>query len=715
MAGKAAKADIPQEVGPDTVGPTVDDPTGQGLVTIKMDEDEVGLWWGRVERARQRVKSREDAWDILLNEYLPVVSKSGDAETVKVQAHFRNVHTKLGNLFYRSPEVILMPDDPGPGNNTIPNPTPIQPGMPPNPPLTQADIISIKQAALKKKIGRDGIKLNRLMDELIFDVLCWAGIGCCKVGYRCVMQQMAPQPPQQGQPGAVLGLSGAGQPPPQPEPVPIYEEHYSRRFSPKKALWNDDLKSTRFDEDATWMGMEFFLSPKQATKMLGLTEDEAGKAAKDDRVHVYQEDGDGTRAPSLVRCVEIACKASLFTDTQPHPLALNQLILVEGIKDRPLAWRPHPDQEFDAVGRLTPDSITGFPFKVLTIRDLADSCFPPADSAFTNSEIKQMSTWRRQSIRLRDAAIGKYLYDTSAFGEEEVEQLKNGDIGEFIGVEDGKLANGADKIFAQTSKIQGSVDDQRGFAGMKQDIGETLGIGSNQAGVETDTVRTATESDTVNRAMQSRNDKELGRVVDFFLDIVRHLDQLLMRYMDNYEWVELEGTDAAAKMQMWSGKMTIGKWLYDIAPDSQLRPDNEVDFKLALNYYQMTANDALSNRPYILKRLARMRGFDPAKAVLPPPPPQPPKPDMPKITLSLTAADLGNPAVLDILIKAGVLDPMPPPAEGPGGGPPPTPPQLPPHGGPAVPAKPLSDHFASNSGNRPNQPHVGDHREGQVK
>lgn len=710
---------------PGDVGATVETKNDTGLVTLPMTEEMMNLFWTQIEKAENRRKNREASWDLLLNEYMPVVSKSGEAETVKVQAHFRNTQTKLGALFYRSPDLILTQADPGPGGDAIPDPRSGDPQFQGQtfPPISRASIIPLKQAVLKKTLGRDGIKANRLMDELLFDVLQWTGIGCAKIGYRCVMKtiqvpKMVPDTsalPQQ--PGSVLGLAGqqtrpmipaldpvTQQPVMEPQQVPIHEEWYARRFSGKKLLVDPGLKSTRYDEDATWLAMDFFLTPAVASKQFGIPEDQLQKAAEDDRCHQWDEDA-SSKLTGLVHCIELWPKSSIFTpEVNPHPLAMNQLVLIKGLRAKPAVWRPSPDQSFGEDGRITPDSLVGFPIKVLTIRDLADSCFPPSDSAFTNSDIKQMSTWRRQSIRIRDAAIGKYLYDASAFGETEVEQLKNGDVGEFIPVEDGKLKDGADKIFTQTAKVTSTPDDARGFAGIKQDMQETLGIGSNQAGTETETVRTATEADKVASAAQARNEKELSRVVDFYLDMARGIDQLLMRYMTDIEYVEIGGDDAAAVMKPWTGKMVAGKFLYDIAPDSQLRPDDARDYAQMAQYYNLTAKDALSNRLYILKRMATMRGLDPSKAVLPPQPPPPPKPDI-KVSLTLTAADLVNPTpmVLELLSKSGAIGVTVNPH------------QLPPHGGPAERGDVISEHMQSNSGGKQNAPGAENHRESQVK
>ena len=49
---------------------------------VKMTEEEVGDWFARIELAIERRKKREEQWDLLLNEYLPIVTKSGAAETV---------------------------------------------------------------------------------------------------------------------------------------------------------------------------------------------------------------------------------------------------------------------------------------------------------------------------------------------------------------------------------------------------------------------------------------------------------------------------------------------------------------------------------------------------------------------------------------------------------------------------------------------------------
>lgn len=743
MSTNAAKPER-SEPGPGEVGPTTETKSQNPLVPVKMEEAEVNAWWDRIAAAESRIDQRSPTWDILLTEYLPKVSASGQVEDVKVNAHFRNVHTKIGNLFYRSPDLILSANDPSPAQNMMPPPPqppplPGQPPPPPAPPHSMEEIIMVKQEVLNKTLGRDGIKVNRLMDELLFDVLAWAGIGVAKIGYRCVMKgvqqpRMGPAPQQ---PGSMLGLQ---QLPPVPQvdamgqtvmdmvKVPIHEEFYARRVAPKKFLCNADLKSTRFDEDATFMGMRFFMAPDKAMKAFGLTEQEAAKAAEDTLVYQYPEDKAAGETIKLVEGVELFVKSSFFTD-EVHPLAMHQLIFIKGVKERPVVWRPSPDQEFEGpmlldpatgqptgqpnprVGQLTKDSLIGFPYKVLTIRDLADSAFPPSDAAMVNSQVKQLNTNRRQSVRLRDSAAAKYLVDGQYLEDEDVEKVKNGEVGEFLILKDGALAGGADKVIAPMVQVHASPDDTRTAQMLKQDLDETLGISNVQAGQTNDTIHSATEVRDVSNAVQARNEKERSRAVDFFLDIARGIDTLLMRYADQDLYQQITGNDGAQKMMVWNHQKYVGAYLYDIAPDSQMQPDTAREFQLLLNFYNQAAKDPLFNRAYVMRKLARMRGLDPNKLVLPPPPPAPPQPEPLKMTLSVTADDLLRPEVQLFIATYGPDPAHANPTLAVSGHPQPQPE----HGGANTPGETVSQHAASNSGGAENAPGALNHRETQVK
>ncbi len=661
------------------------------LVTLPYTEEDMELWWEHIKLSQERIKAHETEWDMLLKAYLPVVAEG--SEPIRVMTHFRNIHTKMGQLFVKNPDLVLQSKDPGPMQNTQPDPLAAQmPKGTPLVPLKMEDILSAKQAILNDKMGPNGIEANRLMDEQLFDCLGYSGLSPAKIGYRCVFKnvqqpRMMPAPAPAQTLGSPLGLSGPAQPQMIPAidpatqqplmdtvPVPVHEEYYARRFSAKKLLIPWNLRSTRFDKDAIFLGMSFYISKKQALKAVeqggyGLTEDEISATSEDDRRFKDDKDGTSQAKPSLLLCHELWMKACEFTD-EVHPEAYCQLILVDGIKDRPVVWRPSPDQSFDpATGQLTKDSLIGNPIQILTLRDLTDSPFPRSDSAFNNNNVKQMSVYRRQDTAARDARVGKYIYDQGVFeSDAEVERLKNGEVGEYIGVQTGALKEGVDKVVTTTAQIHTSPDDYHGAAILKQDSDETLGISSVQAGTPEQTVRSATETATVSQAFAGRNAKERSRAVEHFLEIARKIDQLLMRYATVDDYVEVTGEDGARQWMMWNNKIIQGRFMYDISPDSQLTVDTQSDLSNLLKVYNLLAPDPLTNRPYLQRRIARAAHLNPSKIIA---------------TDQMRAIQAGMPQ--------------------------------PPHGGAAVQGNTVSQHAQSNSGQRPNEPGADNHREEQLK
>jgi hypothetical protein len=658
------QSQVANELRPDGSGdpqPHGGDPSS--LVTIPMTPEEVSDWRDRIKRATDRRAKAEATWDILLKAYIPVVQEG--PQDPKVHLHFRNVHTKIGQLFYRSPELQLMPRRPA--LNQIPNPMPPMPGMPPPPPLSAEMTVSIKQEVLNLHLGREGVNAVRLMDELLFDALAWAGLMASKISYRVVtktIQQPVTRPnPMTGVPEPALDATG--QPQMQSVPVPVHEWYEWDRLSPKKVLFNDDLHSTRYDEHATFTGYDFFMSPAATMREFGVTEDEAKAGTEDDRVYKHDTDTVGrSKASGLVHGVALYYKASVFSD-EPHPLAIRELIFLDSIPDRPVVHRLCEYQTFDAQGKLTDDSMVGFPVHLGSLRDLADSPYPMADSAFTDSNQKELSTFRRQKVALRDAAIGKYLVDEGAFGEGELDKFKNGPAGDTILMQEGRLAGGSKRIIDTTAQVMGTADDYRTESTIKHEADETLGIGSNQAGTPEATVRSATEIATVQTAVAGRLEKEQSRAIDYYLNGVRKFDSLLMRYATMTDYVTITGQDGAKIMAAWNNQVIAGKYLYDIKPDSQLRVDTAKDRQQTLALYNLTAKDPLVNRAEILKKVFRQFGYDPAHALLPPD-------------------------------QAAAM-------------------MQPPHGGPAAGGDAVNQHQAGQSGNVPNGPGTqGESRQGRM-
>jgi len=154
----AAARDEQSEPGPGDVQATTQTMSSPLITLPQLAEEDVQKWWKRVEASDRRIDNLKDKWDTLLKEYLPIVKRSGDAEEIKVPKHFRNVHTKIGQLFVRVPEPVLSPKDPSPAQNEQASPlsllSQLNPLAPPAPPLKMEDIVSVKQAVLSDKLGK---------------------------------------------------------------------------------------------------------------------------------------------------------------------------------------------------------------------------------------------------------------------------------------------------------------------------------------------------------------------------------------------------------------------------------------------------------------------------------------------------------------------------------------------------------------------------------
>lgn len=660
------------------------------LIPLSWTPEFLAKMFKEIEAAEGRRATVDKEWDICIKEYLPNVVEGGTPEAVKSNIHFRNIHTKLASVFYKFPEIVL--------ESLRPLKDPISVNPLTGQPITPEDVVVIKREVLNKKLGSDGANISHTMDECLLDALGWSGIACAKIGYRGVQKDvqkpvMIPDPnfvPPMPPPGSVLGLQPPAQPPliplmvtnpetgqPEPKtqtvPVTIFEEWYIRRFSPKKLLFNADLTTSRIDEDACWIGQDLFLTGTQIEATYGFKPDST-PAATDDRL--AGEKKPDANIEKKFHLYELWIRAAEYDPSQPHPQAIYQLVLMKDSREKPLVYRPCVDQTFDEEGKLTPDSLVGFPIEVMYLRDMPDDPYPKSDTAFTSSQVKQIDTHRRQSVRLRDAAIAKMLYDESAFTSEEIERLKGQKIGEWLAVGEGKLMNGVDKILANATQPVNGRDDYRLAALLKQDMEETLGIGAGTAGVIDNTnTKTATEVSEASNKGAARLGKDQQRATAFFLKCVRKFDIFLMRYATEIDYVQIAGQGGAKRLEMWNNKVISGVCAYNIKPDSQLSIDAARDYKQLMDFYKETSADPRVNVLPILKKLATLKGLDPVEVIQDP--------------ALAAAASQGVPVPIP-----GAPPPGPRPAPRPG-----------PSGNAAGPGNPDRPHV--ETGGRPNAPQPG--------
>jgi hypothetical protein len=133
------------------------------------------------------------------------------------------------------------------------------------------------------------------------------------------------------------------------------------------------------------------------------------------------------------------------------------------------------------------------------------------------------------------------------------------------------------------------------------------------------------------------------------------LGALLQLFADDEQYVEVLGPDGAKRLQAWDKTAIAGEFIYSVKPDSAQKVDANVDRKMQLDLYQLTANDPFVNRGELTRGILESFNKDPGRTMQ-----QPPQaaPDKPKINLSFKGEDLDNPMVISLLQQSGFqIDP----------------------------------------------------------
>ena len=589
---------------------------------IPMSEEQIGIWWARVERSRARRDAVSDEWQRNINAYTgqPGLQPPIATDLVNPNTDFADVEQKKVQLFFTTPEIHCIPQEP------------VAQGL--------EAVVLVKQAVLNDKLGPNGVDAKRLMDKTIFDVLCPAGWGATKIGY-----DVTTRPVSQSIPHPVPGLPPIAQ----TIDVPVYEEWFWEHFSPKKLLVPDDYHDNVFDK-APWLGMEFSMPLIAAKRKFKLPDDFTATSSEDP--YVFQDaTGQGaSQADSrqLVTGVEIWYRASLEDETVFHPELLRKLVLIDGMRDRPATHKDSPYQTLDAQGRLTADSMIGNPIHVLTIRDCTDSAYIRSDCSMTRDLVEQLSKFLTTQVKQRDTAIPMRLVDEGIITPDVMKKITDGDYGSFIPVPEGRLEP---PPVVEIARAQYPRENYEGQARIERQLAKTLALDSNQMGARDEVDRTATELTLVQNNASVRLKGERNRVMQFFLAGVRKFDSLLQRFATEPQVIQIVGQDGARLWATWDKTTIAGRYAYDIKPDSGLDIDEATVRSQALQTYNMIGKDPLVDRNYLLSELAPALHLDPQRLKKPPAPPQPEKPS---IGFSFKGEDLLNPMAVAIMLQGGI-------------------------------------------------------------
>lgn len=575
-------------------------PPPNPLVTIPLTPDAQVKWKGDLDRADKRRKVFEPAWERNLKAYTPDPTDTKWGDEVNPGIDFYQTEQKKAELFFETPSIVLMPNE----------------GTPP----AQAGAIAAWQGKINQKLGPKGLKTERLMDKVLFSILCPSGMGCSKLGVTRITRDVPmlhpadhPDPAMAGQPQ----LDPQGQP--ITAPVPVYQRIFWEHFSEKKILIPINFHDTEFDK-APWLGMKFTMPTRAGIREFNLPPDFQGRSTQpQDQVFNLpgvKTDHDG--GDDQITGVEVFYQAALYDDEVYHPEHLRQLVFVDGVDD-PVVHRNSPYQTFDEAGLYQPDdpaNLIGNPIHIFTIRDLVDSAYVPSDSTITRPLVNEISRFRTQLIEQRDSSTSVRIADEKVITPEILAKVVRSPWGAILLVPD------LDPNRAPMMELAKTTYPRENFTAqdvIERDLAKINTLGSNQLGVEQENVRSATETAYIQQNSNTRQSKERNRVLDGFTAGVSKLDALMKRF------------------ESPQGQPLISGYTYEIKPDSGVHHDASSDRKFALDRYNMLAKDPNVNRTYLLRELAPKLHLDASQLITQPPPPHPAPP---KISFVVKGEDI---------------------------------------------------------------------------
>jgi hypothetical protein len=659
---------------------------------LKLPADGTGsfsFWRGEAKRSLDWLKRLSEirGWDDNLKAYLgKTLDALPEQDTIVVPKDFTLVEQKKALLFFQVPEVALTAQQPG---------------------LEGA--VATFQAVLNRKLQSDEVNAAALMDEVLMDVLCPAGIGVSKIGYEAEVQGTVPvQQPAMDPMGQPIVDPMSGQPAMMTVDAPniVNERYFWERVPVKDLILPPDFHGVDFDQ-APYLGFRFKLDRAVAERVYGIDKEDAQPARGNESEGLLEGDvkPEPEKAPRITG-YEIWYRASLYHADVANSECIYQLVWFEG-QDEPSVHRKSPYQRVEN-GRVL-QGMRGYPIHVLTLRYVSDQAVPPSDCSVSRPQVDELSAGRSEMVRQRKRARPINGYDPARLPKDAIDKIEAGEVQSFIPIP-GFTAGGADSPVGPIQQASMSRENFTFNDYIDRDINTAWAIDSNQQGQQTQTRRTATELSIVNSASQTRMERERTQVARWFVRAVEKIGALVQLFADEQDYIEIVGQDGSRALQAWDKNTIQGRFAYSAKPDSTLRMDAAFDRKQAIDEFQFFRKDPLVNPQYLLQRTARRLGMDPQQFIAPPQPPQQPPPNF---GVSIKGEDLipfapQYPAVLAYLSVANpeLAAKLPPPQANPLLPPPAAPGPAaaapnPPHGGMAPMMQPMSKHQEQQTGQLP--------------
>ena len=636
-------------------------PGGNNL--LPLPEDGLGslnYWREEIQAADDQIDKLLEEWRKNLNRYQnkPLPAKPTE-DTIWVPKDYALTERKRPQLWFQLPEIFCQP----------------KPGKAP-----ENAVAPIFAALLNHYLqSPHEYHANVVMTETTFDALCPAGILCSKIGYDAFQDGTSPvmQPvlDESGQP-VLDPLTGAPLQEPVEVPNIVAERYRWTRFSPAYLRLPCDWVGSDYDR-APWQGMVFEDDRETIKRRYNLKDEDLPAADQPgESLNAIEDESSQRRNRRTITGVEIFYYTSLFDPTVAHPDRQRQLILLgkKGTESGAVVHRDSPYQTLTPEGKLTADSLIGYPTHIGSLRTISDGKFPNSDVQQTRPQVDELSKFRSTMVRQRARSVPQRVADKGRIDPALQQKLEQG-IQQEILLVDGD-PNG---ILVEVARAQYPRENFTANDYVNQDIEECWALGRNQLGLD-EGGQTATEASLKQRNTDSRLAVEQSRVKDYFLRGVQKCAILLQRYCNQDDVAKIAGPQAAQLYEQWKRTDVEAEFLWTIKPDAQLRTDLGQERQFRVQAYNQFRRDPLINPQALLSWALEPFGLNPQQFLAPPAPPQEPPP---RISVAIKGEDLApfmpqygnvkllltNDGVVGLDPKQAAPDPMQPPAEMAHGGP----------------------------------------------
>ena len=620
-------------------------PQPNPMVTAPWTEADREFWRSQIERARRLREDTIAAWDAKgnLERYTPktVMHDGKPSQRVNVAKDFADVERKCAALFYTTPAITLVPD---PGTNPLP--------------------LILHQELLNTLMGEDYMDVLSTVSPTIQDCLVAIQPAPTEIGYTSVQVSMPQQVPVMDALTKQPVMDPMTQKPAMQEqmvPMTVHEEFFWTQLSPKSSLVPADLKHTKYDK-GPWLGYDFRRPTSDLQREYQLPVDWSGADLGTDRAPYFEPLSDQPKTTEpMASGSKIWYRAYTRDPNISHPEVIRELVLLEGM-DVPVVHRNLPYQTIGDTGRLTPDSMTGFPGHPLALRTLTDAPYVAADCTITSPLTRELNKYRTQNIRQRDGSKLSILYDTSKINPEIRDKIGQSDEPTMIGVEAGALDSGTERVMAQVPRIEQGRESYLGQDIIERDRAQILGIDANQVGSPSKNSKTATEISTVQRNADARFERERMQATRWFLRGVQKLSAIVLRYGDRMA-VEILGPERGQAWVQAKQQGLIQRFKFRTVMDSGNYIDIQERTRQDVQAYNLTAKDPMTNRQVLLARIATDLGLDPSQWIVTKQPEQ--KPEPPNVSISVKPEDL-DPSLPSyrgtyVILTSGGMKGLPPP------------------------------------------------------